>query len=262
MGTTNVHLNLTQVAINQSEETLIKGLIVENWDACLIGLEYVDVGIFYYYTNFKAYKGLHNYNVVEEMLRIAKNDRERTFAYCWKLHLAEDAVSHNYNVPAAIRSTKLPNYIIHPIQELKIEGLYLNPVANRMMEKHREFDSFVKQATGRDWSNDAERLNKIIGGGNFYSQAFAPDSTTWMGTAQKYMYKFVALFVSGKTSIDYYRLSVDEAMGVLRGETSQLDPSGEEALRDADSSTQLWLYIGTFAVIIIIFIVSWRKKWI
>jgi hypothetical protein len=239
---------------------LIQKIIQENWDACLTGLEYPDVSIKYYWTNFKVYKGLHSYTTVDEMLRIANNDRQRAFAYCWKIHLAQDGISHNYNVPAAIRTTKLPNFIIHPVQELKIDGHYYNIVASRLMEKHSEFDAFVQQATGRDWSSEAEWFNTIIGGNKFYTEGFAPDSTTWIGKFEKVLYKLTTYVVSEKTSIDYVRLAEDETRRVLRGETSNSDPSGESALASSDSQTSLWLYLGSFLIIGIIFYVSWRKR--
>ena len=258
----NFHLNVTTEGLMESEPTLIKQLIVDNLDGCYAGLIYADVGIFYYYTNFKLYRGLHNYNTVDEILRLAENNKERAFAYCFKIHLAEDSISHNFFVPAAIKRTKIPNYIIHPIVELRIEGLYLNPIANRLMERHAEYDKLVEKATGRDWSSEASKLNTILGGGNFYTQAFAADSSTFIGRTQNKLFKFVALFVSDKSVIDYYRLSVDAAKGVIRGETNNLDPSGEKALREADKSTQLTLYIVTILIIIVIFWISVWRRWI
>ena len=252
----NTHLNITLTCLEDSDEGLIKNLINENLDACYAGLEYPDVGIFEYYTNFKAYAGLHNYNAVDEMLRVAQNDRERTFAYCYKIHLAEDGVSHNYFVPAAIKRTKLPNYIIHPVEELKIEGRYLDPRANRMMENHAEFDSLVEQATGRDWSAEADKLNIIIGGGAFYTTAYVPESVTLIGKSQNFLYKAVNLFVSPEVGVDYRNLAILECKGVLRGETSALDPSGEKALSQSDAQTQFWLYGVTFVVMIIILALS------
>lgn len=258
----NTHFSIFTTALSEENETLVASIIQNNYDACLAGLEYPDVGIFYYYTDFKVWAGLHNYNVVSELLRNAKNDRDRAFAYCYKIHLAEDAVSHNYFVPAAIKSTKLPDYIIHPIQELKIEGFYLNPVANRLMERHREFDALVQQATGKDWSADADNLNAIMGGGNFYTKAYTPESTTWFGKFQNGLYKFIALFQSGKTSVNYYQMAVDESKAVLRGETPELDPSGSAALRAADTSTSIWLYAGTFLIFFALIFFLWKKRWI
>ena len=256
----NTHLAILSKAIDDSPPSLIKEIITENLDGCYPGLVYADVGIFYYYTNFKLYSGLHNYNVVSEMLRLSKDDRDRAFAYCYKSHLAADAISHNFFIPAAIRRTRIPNYIIHPIQELKIEGFYLNPVANKLMERHKEFDSLVTQASGKDWSVDAARLNTIIGGGEFYSKAYQPDSTTFMGMFQKWGYTFLAKFVGVEKSVPYFELSIEETKAVLRGETSSLDPSGESALKKADSDSQLMLYIISFLVIIAVFWVSWKFK--
>lgn len=258
----NLHTNLSLRAIALENNTLISQIIQTNIDACYSGLVYADVGIFYYYTNFKQYAGLHNYNVVDEMLRIARNDRDRAFAYCYKLHLAEDSISHNFYIPAQIKKTKLPNYIIHPIMELKVEGYYLTPTAQRLMERHKEFDWLVEQATGKDWSVDADNLNSILGGGEFYEKAYAHESTTWFGRAQNGLYKIIALFVSDKSTVDYQNLAIQEARGVLRGETNQYDPSGEAALNSADRATMLWLYIGSFVAIVVIFIISWRKGWI
>jgi len=256
----NMHLKLALSAINDPEvnNTLIANIIQNNLDACFVGVEYADSGIFEYYTNFKAYAGLHNYNMVDELLKLAKNDRDRAFAYCWKLHLAADSVSHNFFVPAEIRKTKLPNYIIHPIKELKIEGNYLDIRSNRMMEGHKEFDELVTKAAGRDWSGEAEKLNSIIGGGMFYDKAYAPDTVTYWGKLQNFFYKYIAYFVNDESEVDLYNLAYQESKAVLRGETNSLDPSGEEALMRADQETQLWLYLITLIVIIIIFYLSFR----
>lgn len=256
----HTHFNITMSALAKSEHTLIKKIIEDNYDACLAGLAYPDVGIFEYFTNFKEYQSLHSYNTVNEMLRIARNDRDRAFAYCFKIHLAQDAISHNYFVPEAIRSTKLPNYIIHPIHELKIEGRYIDIVANRLMERHHEFDELVKKASGRDWSEEAEKLNIIMGGGEFYSKAYVPKSTSLFAKFQNSIYKLVSFFIHEKVGEDYILLAEKETLSVLRGETGTLDPSGEKALRSADAETQLWLYGLTFISIIVIFVLSFRFR--
>ena len=254
----NYHLWDLEESLLLEPDALITQIINENYDACLCGLTYADVGIFEYYTNFKLYAGLHNYNVPDEILKIARNDRDRAFAYCWKIHLATDAISHNYFVPAEIRKTKLPNVIIHPIKELKIESDYLNPISNHMMEIHEEFDDLVEQATGRDWSGEAEKLNQIIGGGQFYEEAYAPESSTSWGKFQNSFYKFIGNFVNDKSAIDMERLTIEESRKILRGETPNLDPSGEESLRQADRDTQMILYLITIFSTIIIFYLGFR----
>jgi len=258
----NLHLNILDFAINESENTLIKKIVMENIDACYAGLVYADAGVFYYYTNFKLYKGLHNYNTVDEMLRLAKNDRDRAFAYCFKIHLASDAVSHNIFVPSYIRSTKIPNYIIHPIVELRVEGNYLDIRATRLLDKHKEFDELVTKAVGRDWSKEVDSLRVIIGGGQFYDKAFTPDSTTWIGRSQRAAHKLIAVFVSDKSVVDYRRLSIEESKAVLRGETGSLDPSGEEALAQADKESRLLTYFFSLLIIGAAYFISWKKRWI
>lgn len=245
------------------EPSLIMDIINENLDGCYSGIEYPDVGIFDYFTNFKDYKNLHSYSTTNELLRLAKDDRDRAFAYCWKIHLAEDAISHNYMIPAEIQKTKLPNYIIHAIKELKVEGFYLNPVANRLMERHSEFDELAQKATGRDWSSQASKLNFIMGGGNFYVKGYTHEDATTMQRLQNWLYKILAKFVDYKSAIDYQDLAVESTKNVLRGETEiNLDPSGESALKDADSSTQLILYIVSIGVMGTLYVVAWRKRWI
>lgn len=260
LGDPNTHFSLTNQCLAEENDTLIAQIILDNWDACLSGLEYPDVGIFYYYTDFKEYAGLHNYNIVDELLRNSPDDKHRAFAYCYKIHLAEDAISHNYYVPAVIRKTRLPNWFSHVPAELGIEYFFLNPVANRLMERHSEYDAWFAQVTGKDWSNDAAKLNSIMGGGDFYSKAYTHDSTTWFGNLQNYVYKVVGVFVSPDSSKDYRAMSVDACRSVLRGETSSLNPSGEESLKSADASSQLVLYIITFVVIGIILYLLWRFK--
>ncbi len=254
----NTHLNITLASLDGENETLIAQIINDNFDACLVGLAYPDVGIFEYFTNFKAYQGLHDYNTFDELMRIARNDRDRAFNYCYKIHLSEDGISHNFFVPAAIKRTKLPNYILHAIQELKIESRYLDPRAQRLMEKHAEFDGQVAKATGRDWSSEAAKLNTILGGSDFYDKAYSPDTTTWFGRVQNWMYTVVGKVVSEETGVDYYNLAIAESMSVLRGETPSIDPSGEEALNKADAETKLWLYVLTFLAVFVVYFLSFR----
>jgi len=258
----NYHLwDLNEILKDPSVNiTLISQIINNNYDSCLCGLEYPDVTIFEYYTNFKVYAQMHNYNVVDEMLRVARNDRDRSFAYCYKIHLATDGASHNFFVPQAIKSTLLPNYIIHGPKELAQESRFLNPVSQHMMENHQEFDWLVTQATGRDWSSEAEKLNIIIGGGNFYSQAYAPETQTFWGKSQNILYKTVGLFVSAESTVDLEKLSIEESKAVLRGETPSLNPSGEEALAAADAETKVWLYLVTFLILVVIFFLSFRWR--
>jgi len=259
-----VHYNISMEALNQmlveQPDNLIAGIIRDNMDGCLNGIEYADVGIRYYYTDYKTYKYLHDYTVVAELLRIAKDDNDRAFAYCYKFHLAEDAVSHNYVVPKAIRDTKLNDYLIHPVIELKIEGNYLNNAAFRLMENHEKYDKLMQDATGTDWSADAAWLNTIFGGNKFYEEGFSHEGTTLISKVETVLYKFVALVSSGKTSVPYYKLSIEEAKRVMEGQTSNLDPSGEKAIKAAEEESNVWLYIISFIVfIMLLFILRWFK---
>lgn len=254
------HYYIVTQALEQSPDTLIEDIIEDNWNACLAGIQYPDVGIFEYYTNFKDYQALHNYNTVDRMLSLAKTDEDRAFAYCFKMHLAADAVSHANYVPGRIRATKLPNYLLHPIAELKIEGYYLDEVGFRLMEDHRRFDWLVEEASGRDWSGEADKLNTILGGGNFYAEGFVPTSVTLFAKAQNVFYKLLKIVVPEKTGKEYIDYSIKECVAVLRGETGDIDPSGEQALRAADSETQIWLYVISFIIIAILFVVSFKYK--
>lgn len=259
----NYHLKDLDLVLEDPETngTTISGLILDNYDACLSGLEYPDVGIFEYYTNFKAYAGLHNYNTVDELLKISRNNRDRAFAYCWKIHLTADSVSHNYFVPNTIKSTKLPNYIIHPLRELSVDGKYLDPRTNRLMEGHAEFDDLVTQATGRDWSSEAQKLNIILGGNEFYTEAYVVESVTFWGRVQNTLFWIIQKVIPEPKN-DYLDLSVNLGKGVLRGETPDLDPSGENSLNSADKGSSAWLWGITLLVIIVFFAVSIKKGWI
>lgn len=250
------HVDITKQVLEESD-TLIAQIIKENRDACYCGLAYADVSVFYYFTNFKVYKGTHNYNTATRVLELAETDRERAFAYCWKLHLAQDGVSHNTYVPTAIRRTKVPNYVIHPIKELGIEGHHLNTISPRMMEIHEEFDSLVEEATGRDWRPEAERLNTIIGGGAFYSRAFVVgESETLWGKIQNAFYAMLAKIFTEEEAIDYITLTKEATHEVLNGQTPAFDPSGEIALKNADKSVN-WIIYGAAGILIYL---GWKRR--
>lgn len=254
---THVDITFDEVEVSDS---LIASLIKENPDACRAGLLYADSGIFFYYDNFQLYKGLHDYNTADRLLQLARDDRQRTFAYCWKIHLAQDGTSHTFFVKAAIERWKIPNYVIHPITELKIEGNHIRLETSTSLEIHEEFDSLVKEATGRDWSEEAERLNKLIGGNEFYTEGFTPSGETTFGKVQRAFFNFISLFVSEEKSVPYVQLARDATNEVLEGGTPSLDPSGEAALREADSKVSIISYVIILAIIILGFFIAWRKK--
>jgi hypothetical protein len=258
------HFDIISNALKDAPDGYIKQTIMDNMDGCYAGLEYPDVGIFYYYSDYKEYTGLHSYNVVDNLLSLAGDNKKfQAFAYCYKIHLASDGISHNYYVPLAIRQYHIENWVIHPIQELKIEGQYTEEGKNivpKMMERHSEYDKLMQDATGKDWSKDADSLNGIMGGDNFYSEAYTPNTQTFMGTFQVYAYKFVGIFVQKATGQDMVKMAIDASIRTIGGGTEPLDPAGTQALKDADKSAYFLQYL--FSAVIMIFLIwlLWRIR--
>lgn len=243
---------------------LLKDLIVSEKDACLDGLMSPDKAVIYYYVNFAAYEGLHDWNTATKLWQAADTDRQRAFSVCYKLHLAADGVSHNYYVPGKIRSSKLPNEIIHAISELKIEERYLvgevGIITPHAMDADDEFLPWFNEVTGTNWDTESVILRKAIGGGTFYDEGFAiPKAGLWWNI-YRYLAKGVGVFVTDKSDVPIIRMAKDKMLEVLEGGTPVIDPAGGAELKKANAEINFWLWGGGIVLLIGLYWLLFKSK--
>jgi hypothetical protein len=237
-------------------------LILANEDAFLAGLMYPDVSVIYYYSSFKTYKGLHDWNTADRLWKAATTDRQRAFALGWAVHLSMDMVSHNYYVPDKISSTKLINPIIHPLYELATDTNYIDVKTPHAMEIHQEFDAWVKTVTNQDFSNEAELLNQAIGGGNFYSQSYTLPENSWLFKSYRLVSNIIKPLVKEASYHPYMVRTEDEIRNVLNDNYPTLDPSGEQAIKNSDGQAQLWQWVAGIAVIVLLYFGARKLRWL
>lgn len=92
----------------------------DNERALRAGTVIPDISVIFYYTEGgKDYKLLHNWNFQQETLSRALTEDEKCFAYGIAFHLIMDSVSHNELVSDRISSTRVPNWLLHPLVEKK-----------------------------------------------------------------------------------------------------------------------------------------------
>jgi hypothetical protein len=257
-----VHFSKFQKAMDDdSIQSPVKDKILANYDACLAGIEAPDVGVIYYYTNFKAYQSLHDWNYQQKLLELASNDAEETFAICYGIHLVQDTVSHNFFVPDRIRSTKIPNALIHPVVELKIDPLYQDPRASHVMDKFDAYVHLMNEASGdKEWGQEGSILRTAIGGENFYDDGFAPgEETTYFKLLSGTM-DFLAKFDLEDSTVDYDARLDKATKDYLMGTIPVFDPSGADALRSADQNANVWKWVLGIALLISLFILTRRYK--
>lgn len=247
------------------EKGIIAQLIRNNWDACLVGIEYPDKYIFDYFSTFQLYAESHDYNTWDRALNdCARNDRDRAWAYCAKLHLAQDTISHNNYIPTKQRKTKLPNWAIHAPSEFALDGLHIQEETSRIMEKHAEFDSVYECASGRPDEGRAERLNQVLGGNSFYQEAYVTQGTTTFAKLQRGLYIVLSKtpLVDKDRSIDYVNLAISNSRQILAGTNPPQDPSGEKILGAGDKTSNFYLYPITIIGLLILFGFSIKRRWI
>lgn len=259
----NVHVTWSLDVINETQDdTLVKELVRNNEDAFLAGLEYPDSAVIYYYSSFKDYKGLHDWNTADRLWKAAKNDRQRAFAVGWAVHCAMDMVSHNYYVPDKIEGTKLINPVIHPLYELVSDTHYINVKSAHAMEIHPEFDEWVASVVGRDFSKEAELLNQALGGGNFYQQSYTLPEQGWLYKTYNMISQVVKPFVKEDMYHPYMDRTKEEIRNIFRDNYPTLDPSGQKALADADSQAQIWQWAIGIGVIAGAYFLARKLRWI
>lgn len=119
---THDYINEQVLSDSRLSGSSIAQLINNNRQCYNSGFVATDISVIYYYTEGEKYEATHSWRFQKAMMTSASNDCERAFAYGIAAHLIQDSVAHNTFIPDKIRETMIPNAIIHPIEEAKIEA--------------------------------------------------------------------------------------------------------------------------------------------
>lgn len=121
------------------------GMVVNKYPEDFIACQImVDSSIFYYFSAGlnsigKEYKATHSTGLCLKMVELAGSDQSKlACAYGACSHLETDTVYHNVMVPNVIRTTHLPNGIVHALAEEKMDA--------EILSKYPELDSIVKSS--------------------------------------------------------------------------------------------------------------------
>lgn len=240
----------------------IKDACLANYDACVAGIEAADVSVIYYYTAFQDYQSLHDWNYQTKLKSLASTPEQEAFAIGYGVHLVQDTVSHNFYVPDKIRTTKIPNALLHPVIELKIDPMYYSADAPHMLDKIDQFVPLMNEASGgeKDWSSEATILRTAIGGEKFYTDGYNPGDSTLYFKFLSGLMKVVENFVTTDSSIDYDSRLDEATKDYFNGINPVFDPSGAQALRNADKVANIWKWVLGTLILIILFILTKRLR--
>jgi hypothetical protein len=118
----NSHYQTVLDALEEPQNTFLYNYCNRNVELCLAGDMLSDVSVYWYYTKFINYKITHTPALCSELLEASSTDDEKSCAVGACIHQqGADIVSHTMMVPGAIRNTYLPNAIIHPFAEQKLD---------------------------------------------------------------------------------------------------------------------------------------------
>jgi len=298
------HMMLISKSLERAKEINVDSEILRiiygniKWFWC--GYNFPDVTVILYYTEFKSYHDTHKLLFYEQLWNLAtslNSENAKAFTIGVGTHLLQDSIIHNYYIPRKIRETFVQNNIIHPVTEALIESKYISMNATAQAiaanaftvwrvpmddckiidetgtERYLTPAEFVKEATGIDYTTQAQIFEQILSEGNFYSE-----KGYWVpGGAEGYwgLYKAFANFLKDFLPIEDYEQFAEETISVtakwfaegtpdpdsLATYMNQLDATGIDALMEADRFVVNWAItaIVGFIIIVIIFY-RWRRS--
>ena len=263
----NTHVWVAKKALERAGDSPITRIVKANLDAFYCGLIMPDIAVIYYYTNFESYKSTHSWSFLREISKLARTDDEKAFVHGVACHLIQDAYAHNYFIPRKIAATQLQNAFIHPLAEAAVETHHLTPETTGSMTYVDKYLWMVNQATGRNWTYEANFLKAAVAGGRFYQDAYTVPESDPLWNFYKALAGFVSRFVDVRDSEADLELAVQKTVEYLEnGVTPPLDPSGSAALAEADAKLTMttWIlriaFTGVTALVLYRFVYRKRRK--
>lgn len=117
----NTHYQTVLEALKKPSDSPLYKACNENKGYCLAGDMLSDVSVFWYYTKFIRYKVTHNPPLCKNLIKNAPPELMACAVGACIHQQGADIVSHNTMVPKTITITKLPNVIVHPFAEQKLD---------------------------------------------------------------------------------------------------------------------------------------------
>ena len=267
----------------------------QSWFYC--GFMFPDVTVIKYYTEFKSYHNTHVLTFYDTLWKFAvekNSEQAKAFVIGVGTHLIQDSIVHNYYIPAKIKNTLIQNSVIHPVTEGVIESKFIsnNVTAQQLainsfsmyqspftdMDPQLTPVEFVKQAFGGsetyDYENQANTFSTLLGSKNtIYGEGgyWVPSGgleglwglyKSFAGVLQNFLSVSDYEQFREKTveqTAEWYAYGSPTADG-LNSYMNQLDPSGIDSLRSADSYVVQWFFVIAIITSLLAFVYYKRKK--
>lgn len=262
----------------------------ENKAAFNLGEKSVDLSVIYYFQEGgKEYRLSHSWEFQKNCMAEAVSADEQCF--CWGVfaHLVQDSISHTQSVPVAILKYHIPNWLLHPTLEKKVDSaLALKypefiTITQHSMDaldgpKAERYIQIIDDSLGENSKiNVKDELTKLriaISGNNFYNTQFTPSSGgTWIFQSYFYIDKltnFLAPYIGTVNfgNIDYYfEKSKEQTISTFNnpGIRFQISPHGFEELSAANQKTGSSLtiiFIACLGIPIVLSIIKRNKMYL
>jgi hypothetical protein len=269
--------NLLSNSIFESDNPVgeLCGSTEENRAAYRLGSEAPDLTVIYYYSQGgKEYRLSHNWNFQQEIMAQALTDDEKCFAWGIASHLIADGIAHTEAVPEGIITSKIPNWMSHPLLEKKYDSYLVleNPelleTTPHMMDalfgpRGDRYVEMMDKAMGSNSEIDVKsELTKLAYALNtFYDGQFKPQGQSWIFKSYPYIDKFTNFLapIIGSTNAaqmdNYYDKSKLSILNTFTnwGARYQISPHGFEDLSEANeeigiTTTIIFLIIFAFPI--------------
>ena len=285
----NTHNYLSRDELmDQTEIGTICSTTEANKAAYLLGVEVPDLTVIYYYEQGgREYRISHNWLFQQEIMNQALTDDEKCLAWGIAAHLIEDGISHTQSVPEAITKFRMPNWIVHPLLEKKIDSALilkypdLGSTTPHMMDaldgpNSARYISMIESAMGSnsviDVKSELTKLKIAISGNKFYDTQFKPTGSTWIFQGYYYIDKFTNFLgpyigtVNFENADAYLDKTEEQTKNTFDnwGSRYKLSPHGFDELSAANEKTNSSLtiiFILAFGIPILLTIRSKNPKW-
>jgi hypothetical protein len=176
----------------------------------------------------------HNWRMGELILSEAETDRQRAAAYGYLMHLAADAVAHNYYIPVKIVRSWRARLFSHTYWEMRFDLGVSERAWDRLGKASRidieEFDALLKRVLSKTLFSF--RTNKRI-----FNTIVMLQKLRGLRTSLKLYAEYSRFDICEENRQHYVDLAMEAALEFLSHPKTaaclQLDPTGQRRLDDA-----------------------------
>jgi len=228
--------------------------------------------VFYYAKGGANYKVAHNWLAQQNLMQEAQTDNEKCFAWGYSMHLIADSISHTKAIPQKIEKTKVPNWLLHPLWEKKVDSELASEHPELMEETKHMLDGMygahgdryfemLQKAWGDniDFNIKEQVDNLAFALDAFYDDAFRPEVKDNSLFAVYPYLDIITNFIQpivGKYNIqdayDHMEKSKELTITVFKspGNRYALSPHGFSELLQADEKASF--YVPLFLILLIV----------